>query len=33
MKKLGLLTIGQAPRVDLVPEIKTFLGKDVNHWM
>ncbi|AYO29743.1 AroM protein [Biomaibacter acetigenes] len=29
MKKLGLLTIGQAPRVDLVPEIKTVLGEDV----
>ncbi|MCR4429526.1 MAG: AroM family protein [Tepidanaerobacteraceae bacterium] len=29
MKKIGLLTIGQAPRVDLVPEIKTVLGEDV----
>jgi protein AroM len=29
MKKLGLLTIGQAPRVDFVPEIKTVLGEDV----
>lgn len=29
MKKLGLLTIGQAPRVDLVPEIKTVLGDNV----
>jgi len=29
MKKLGLLTIGQAPRIDLVPEIKTVLGEDV----
>lgn len=29
MKKIGLLTIGQAPRVDLVPEIKKVLGEDV----
>lgn len=29
MKKVGLLTIGQAPRVDLVPEMKMILGKYV----
>lgn len=29
MKTLGLVTIGQAPRVDLTPEIKTILGEDV----
>ncbi|MFA6670445.1 MAG: AroM family protein [Bacillota bacterium] len=30
MKELGLLTIGQTPRVDFVSEIKDILGKDVN---
>jgi protein AroM len=29
MKKLGVVTIGQAPRVDLIPEIKPILGKNV----
>jgi len=29
MKKLGLVTIGQAPRTDLVPEIKQILGENV----
>ncbi|WP_422447352.1 AroM family protein [Thermoanaerobacterium sp. DL9XJH110] len=29
MKRLGFVTIGQAPRVDLVPEIKMVLGDDV----
>lgn len=29
MKKIGLVTIGQAPRVDLTPELKKILGADV----
>lgn len=29
MRKLGVVTIGQAPRVDLIPEIKPILGEDV----
>lgn len=29
MKKLGVLTIGQALRVDLVPEIKSILGEEI----
>ncbi len=29
MNTIGLVTIGQAPRVDLTPEIKTILGEDV----
>jgi len=29
MKKLGVVTIGQAPRVDVIPEIRTILGEDV----
>lgn len=29
MKRIGLVTIGQAPRVDLTPELKKILGDDV----
>ncbi|NLU09502.1 MAG: AroM family protein [Tepidanaerobacter acetatoxydans] len=29
MKKIGLVTIGQAPRTDLTPELKMILGEDV----
>ncbi|MGB9813612.1 MAG: AroM family protein [Thermovenabulum sp.] len=29
MKKMGIVTIGQAPRTDLVPEIKTILGENI----
>lgn len=29
MKNLGVVTIGQAPRVDLVPEIRSILGEEV----
>lgn len=29
MKKIGLVTIGQTPRVDLTPELKKILGDDV----
>lgn len=29
MKKLGAITIGQAPRTDVVPEIKKYLGNGV----
>lgn len=30
MKKLGLLTIGQTPRIDFVSEIKAIIGEDYN---
>ncbi len=29
MKRLGLVTIGQTPRVDLIPDVKRILGNDV----
>ena len=29
MKNLGVVTIGQAPRVDLVPEIRSILGEEI----
>jgi protein AroM len=29
MKKIGMITIGQSPRVDIVPEIKEILGKEI----
>jgi protein AroM len=29
IRKLGVVTIGQVPRVDLIPEIKLILGEDV----
>ena len=29
LKRLGVVTIGQAPRVDLVPEIRSILGEEV----
>ncbi len=29
MKKLGIITIGQTPRVDLIPEIKPIFGENV----
>jgi protein AroM len=29
LKRIGLVTIGQTPRTDLVPEIKMILGKDI----
>jgi len=30
VKKIGLVTIGQAPRTDLTPELKMILGEDVH---
>lgn len=30
MKKIGLVTIGQTPRVDLTPELEMILGEDVH---
>ena len=29
MKKIGMITIGQSPRVDIVPEIKEILGEEI----
>ncbi len=29
MKKLGIITIGQSPRTDVVPEMKKYLGDDI----
>ena len=29
MKKIGIVTIGQSPRVDIVPEMRRVLGEDV----
>lgn len=29
MKNLGVVTIGQVPRVDLVPEIRSILGEEI----
>jgi len=29
MKKIGMITIGQSPRVDIVPEIKVILGEEI----
>ena len=29
MKKIGMITIGQSPRVDIVPEIRDILGEEI----
>ena len=29
MKRIGAITIGQSPRVDVVPEMQQILGPDV----
>ena len=29
MKKLGLITIGQSPRIDVVPEIRQIIGHGI----
>ena len=32
MKKIGAITVGQSPRVDLIPEIQPILGDSVELW-
>ena len=29
LKKIGMITIGQSPRIDIVPEMREVLGADV----